>query len=308
MKSFKWMIVFLMVAVLELYAVESKAADRIFNMTVGETEETVIEWLNENGFKIVPQSQSSRLVDLLAIKKPQNIRIIIKQHSPIDSRVNIIPQNGNTAITIYRLWRHLDGQISLPSSLSVSRNYTIPHRVRSHVRSVVCIFAVGRHSEVQLTGFAVDPGGLIVCTGHDLKIDQHVTILLKNGREVEGVVAKIDQQLDLALIRAQARFNSTVSLLHGRFTLYKGDRLFAVTCPSGGAMGIKSGVLDGPPRRVDGQPLWQVQMPSYPGSSGSPVFDGQGRIAAVVKGRFLNSDSIGFLIPLETLLRFLEND
>jgi serine protease Do len=42
------------------------------------------------------------------------------------------------------------------------------------------------------------------------------------------------------------------------------------------------------------------------GSSGSPFFDAQGRLAAVVKGRYRGTDSIGFLIPFETLLRFLD--
>ena len=53
-------------------------------------------------------------------------------------------------------------------------------------------------------------------------------------------------------------------------------------------------------------PLWQVRMKINHGSSGSPVFDSQGRLAAIVKGRFRGTESIGFLIPFESILQFLE--
>ena len=88
--------------------------------------------------------------------------------------------------------------------------------------------------------------------------------------------------------------------------LQNGDRLFAITCPNGGVATIEPGFLDGPSRRVDGIPLWQVRMHIAPGSSGSPVFDSRGRITAVVKGRFRGTDSVGFLIPFEIILQFLE--
>jgi serine protease Do len=49
-------------------------------------------------------------------------------------------------------------------------------------------------------------------------------------------------------------------------------------------------------------------MKIYPGSSGSPVFDVQGNLVAVVKGRYRGSESIGFLIALETLLDFIREN
>jgi serine protease Do len=97
-----------------------------------------------------------------------------------------------------------------------------------------------------------------------------------------------------------------VSLQDGRYLLRNGEPLFAVTCPVNNISGIQPGFLDGPPRRVQGLPLWQVRMHIAHGSSGSPVFDAQGRLAAIITGRFRGTDSIGFLIPFETLLHFLE--
>jgi serine protease Do len=182
----------------------------------------------------------------------------------------------------------------------------IPKPVRSLHRAVVCVYAIGKNQEIQLTGFAVDSRGFIVCTGHDLRSAQMVSLLLSDGREIEGVVVKIDPVRDLALLQASTALDAVIPLRNGRFMLSNGDRLFAITCPFGGMANIEPGFLDGPPRRVAGLPLWQVQMHIDPGSSGSPVFDRQGRLVAIVKGRYRGTDSIGFLIPFETLLHFLE--
>jgi serine protease Do len=48
-------------------------------------------------------------------------------------------------------------------------------------------------------------------------------------------------------------------------------------------------------------------MEIYPGSSGSPVFDGEGNLVAVVKGRHRGTDSVGFLIPFETIVEFAKD-
>ncbi|MGD9365683.1 MAG: serine protease, partial [Desulfobacteraceae bacterium] len=221
-------------------------------------------------------------------------------------RVTISPQKDETRKTVNHLWQHLEGYIQPPNSAPQPPMSAIPKPVRSLHRAVVCVYAIGKNQEIQLTGFAVDSRGFIVCTGHDLRSAQMVSLLLSDGREIEGVVVKIDPVRDLALLQASTALDAVIPLRNGRFMLSNGDRLFAITCPFGGMANIEPGFLDGPPRRVAGLPLWQVQMHIDPGSSGSPVFDRQGRLVAIVKGRYRGTDSIGFLIPFETLLHFLE--
>jgi serine protease Do len=46
-------------------------------------------------------------------------------------------------------------------------------------------------------------------------------------------------------------------------------------------------------------------MQIRPGSSGSPVFDLGGKLVAVVKGRYRGAESVGFLIPYASLMKFL---
>ena len=170
----------------------------------------------------------------------------------------------------------------------------------------VCIYAAGQDREIQLTGFIVDRGGLILCTAHDLELGQTVSIALFDGREISGTVSKLQHLVDVALIETVVALDSAVDLQQGRFMLSSGDQLFSITCPNGRSAGIEAGFIDGPPRRVSGMPLWQARMHIDHGSSGSPVFDSRGRLTAMVKGRFRGTDAIGFLIPFETLLNFLE--
>ncbi len=279
---------------------------RLYDMTAAETEEVVLEWLKSHGFEVFHQSQSDQFVELLIEKKYQRIRIVIQRHSPIAARVRIEAAMGDAQPAAQALWRYLDGYINLPNHPSDDRIDTIPDFVRSHHKAVVCLYAAGDHKEIQITGFAVDTDGLIICTGHDLETGEQVSVFLSDGREIYGRVVKIDRLRDLALIQTSVKLDFVVPLRNGRFMLQNGDRLFAITCPNGSISSIEPGFLDGPPRRVQGMPLWQVQMHINHGSSGSPVFDSQGRMAAIVKGRFRGTNSIGFLIPFESILQFLE--
>jgi serine protease Do len=69
---------------------------------------------------------------------------------------------------------------------------------------------------------------------------------------------------------------------------------------------IFSGAISAPLRKVSDLPLWQVDMETLPGCSGSPVFDGRGMFVSVVKGRYRGTETIGFLIPRATVLEFLK--
>ena len=279
---------------------------KIYEMTAAEVEEVVSEWLKNHDFEVYNQSQSDQRLDLLAEKSQQQLRVVAQKHSPLAARIQIEAISRAAQPSAAALQRYLDGYINLPNRAPEPDVNGIPTLVRSHYGAVACIFVAESDREIQITGVVVDQTGLVLCTGHDLEMDEPVSMLLSGGAEIEGRVIKIDHQRDLALIKAAVRLNPVVPLRDGRFMLQDGDRLFAITCPSGGTAHIEPGFLDGPPRRVEGMPLWQVQMHITHGSSGSPVFDSQGRMAAIVKGRFRGTDSVGFLIPFEIILQFLE--
>ena len=278
--------------------------DQTVDMPITETRDVVIDWLNGAGFQIYHQRQSRQVIDLIAEKGSANLHIVAQPHSPLATHITVDGIMG--ARYARELQQYLEAYINLPSTQTVNAPAPVPAQVSQYRNTVVCIYAAGPDREVQLTGFIVDRGGKILCTAHDLDAGQTVSVALSDGREISGIVAKLQHLADVALIETDTPLDWAVNLQQGRFMLENGDRLFSITCANGGTSGIQGGVVDGPPRRVSGMPLWQSRMHIEHGSSGSPVFDSHGRLAAMVKGRFRGTNSIGFLIPFETLLNFLE--
>ena len=227
-------VVILWAACLSTAAARKVDSRHVYNMTAAEVEDVVADWMKSRGFIVFQQSQTDGFVDVLAEKDRQRIRVIIKRHSPIAAVVSIeaVRSDAWSQRTAEALQRYLDGYINLPNTLAEPID-TIPEVVRGYLRAVVCLFAVGDRKEVQITGFAVDASGLIVCTGHDLDVDEDISVLLNDDREISGRVVKIDHLLDLALIRTSAKLDPVIPLRNGRFMLQNGDRLYAITCPKG---------------------------------------------------------------------------
>ncbi len=180
----------------------------------------------------------------------------------------------------------------------------IPAAILSRIESVVCLESVLADKRIQFSGFIVDQDGLILATAHDLEGHQQVIATLYDGRQAAGEVIKADPHWDLALIKVDLKSASHISLEKGRNLLGVGEKLYSVGCPNNLRGTVFPGVVNGPPRRVDDRVYWQVHMKIHPGSSGSPVFDAQGDFVAVVKGRFRGTDTIGFLIPFDTIVEF----
>jgi serine protease Do len=298
--------VFLFWVVIPAEATATSDGDAVFDMPLVETETVITDWLAQNGYQVYSASTGNQRMVLTADKAGSRLEIILTPNSPLATKARFASPQGDSSKTFQDLRSHLQGYIGMPGVDSSTAGSDVPDAVRAMSAAVVCMYSKNDSQEIQFSGFVIDSQGWILCTAHDLTLSQKVTIMRDDGHESDGRVVKLDSQRDLALVHASLPFPMEVSLRDGRYLLRNGDPLFAVTCPNGRISGIQAGTLDGPPRRVEGFPLWQVRMHVDHGSSGSPVFDHYGRLAAVVKGRYRGTDSIGFLIPFETLLNFLE--
>ncbi|MCI5122001.1 MAG: serine protease, partial [Candidatus Electrothrix sp. AUS4] len=163
----------------------------------------------------------------------------------------------------------------------------------------------GSGNTVQFSGFFIEKG-LVLCTAHDLGTVEDVSIVSTVGVHFEGKIIRRDPQRDLALIQIENGPDQMVSLTEGRNLVGMGERVFSIGCPVALRGTVNAGFINGPPRRVHDLPLWQADIEIQPGSSGSPVFDSNGALIAVVKGRHRLSPGIGFLIPLEVITDFLQ--
>ena len=290
-----------------VYALGGGDEDVVYQLPMAEAQEIATQWMEQNGFQVFRYtSPFGTNLELTAEKGDEGFRLVLKPQSPLATHARFQPGSNKAEVYIASLKAHLEAYLNNADTRSREPGKPVPAAVRALQSSVVCIYAGNKSGDLQLSGFVLDNQGLIVCTAHDLASGQEVRIATGDNAEINGRVIRIDPQRDLALVRAAIPLEHAVSLKNGRYLLRGGEDLFAVTCPVNGDAGIQSGFLDGPPRRVQGWPLWQVRMHIEHGSSGSPVFDHQGRLTAIVKGRYRGTNSIGFLIPFETLLHFLE--
>jgi serine protease Do len=123
---------------------------------------------------------------------------------------------------------------------------------------------------------------------------------------MEGYLFTLDPIQDLALISINKQFNASIPIFVSRELLSMGEKIYSVSCTLNQISSIHYGFISGPPRRANGLPLWQVSMKVFLGDSGSPVFEKQGNLVGIVKCRYRGTDSIGFIIPLETIAEFLK--
>ena len=312
-KQIKIVLVFLVSCLWFYFSVfaAEQGESRLYNLPIIELQDVVADWLRQSNFQVLLEPIERGKLEICAEKEHEEWRIVLWHHSSLASRINVrCTVNGqidNKRIEF--LWRHISDYIketSVATEIKPSHQ-PIPDAVLQQINTVVCIYADTNGRNIQFSGFIIHENGLIICTAHDLKPLQTLTVVLSDRKELPGRVVKIDHHMDLTLIDVGVRLKNSVQLTKGRNMLQMGERLYAAVCPSVLSKTIYPGIIDGAPRRVGDQVLWQVNMPVYHGSSGSPVFDNNGRLVGVVKGRYRNTETVGFLIPLETLMAFIKN-
>jgi len=299
---------------------ETESRTKLYPLPLNEMDEVVSTWLSGKGYSVQKTSLKTGEVKLSAVRNDEEWQILLKPHSALATEVQAVPtaDEKSDLSEIGNLWAHISSYIEplptdapstkAPEVEGLTSSKDIPTAVLAKIESVVCIRGNGNTGNMQSSGFVIDDRGLILSTAHELKGCSDITVSLYDGRAFKGDVIQIDPHRDLTLIHIGTKLDSAIDLNGGRDMIGMGEKLFSVGCPLDLVGTVFSGVLNGPQRRANDLVLWQVSMRIYPGSSGSPVFDIQGNLLAVVKGRYRGTDAVGFLIPLGTVLEFLREE
>ncbi len=292
----------------------------IFPLPVIELKGIISDHLKSFGFEVKQIQTKMSIIELTGVKGNQKWIIFLRPHSPLATEIeaNFTVKGTPDQTQITGLWELISAYIksdstnrssaNMPSVKIAESSQGIPSAVLNNIESVVCIKAKGNKNDIQSSGFIIGENGLILSSAHDLLKSQDITVTFSNGTILSGVLIKIDYHLDLAFISVDLKKCRFISLTEGRNLLGMGERLYSIGCPKNQRGTIYSGVINGPPRRVDNLPFWQVDMAIYHGSSGSPVFDIQGNLVAVIKGKYKGTATMGFLIPLETIINFVTSE
>lgn len=162
------------------------------------------------------------------------------------------------------------------------------------------------------SGFIISADGQIVTNAHVVNRADRVTVILKDGRRLQGDVVGEDALTDLAVIKVNetglptARLGNSDNLLPGQAAIAIGNPLgLANTVTQGiiSATGRTSSDLGVPDRRVD---FIQTDAAINPGNSGGPLLNSTGEVIGVNTAIIQGAQGIGFAIPINTARRIAD--
>jgi S1-C subfamily serine protease len=158
----------------------------------------------------------------------------------------------------------------------------------------------------QGSGFIVDSNGTILTNAHVVSDADRVTVILKDGRRLDGEVLGVDEVTDLAVVKISGGGVPTAALGDSD-EVQVGDWAIAMGNPLGldntVTLGIvstlnRSSALVGiPDKRLD---FIQTDAAINPGNSGGPLLNADGEVIGINTAIRANATGIGFAIPINT--------
>jgi len=158
-------------------------------------------------------------------------------------------------------------------------------------KSVVYILADDEKGSSEGTGFFVSKSGYVMTNAHVVSDAARIYIRTLDEGRYRAEVIDTNERLDIALIRlVTGKKNFPAVKIGDSNKVRKGDSILMI----GNPLGIDyehsalTGIISGFNRREGSM---QLSIPSYPGSSGSPVFDRKGKVVGVMKARAVSESS-----------------
>ncbi len=163
------------------------------------------------------------------------------------------------------------------------------------------------------SGVIITSDGYILTNHHVIEGATNITITLRNGETYPASLVGLDEQLDVALIKAEATGLSPAHIGTSS-DLVVGQTVVAIGNPLGQLGGtVTDGIISALDRNItlDGEThsLLQTNAAINPGNSGGGLFDAQGNLIALVvaKSGGENIEGLGFAIPIDDVLAILDD-
>lgn len=157
----------------------------------------------------------------------------------------------------------------------------------------------------QGSGFIIDRDGIILTNAHVVDRADKVTVILKDGRSLQGKVQGVDPVTDLAVVKISGAKNLPIALLGDSDIVKVGDWAIAVGNPFGLDNTVTLGIVSTLKRssatvgmsdkRLD---FIQTDAAINPGNSGGPLLDARGRVIGINTAIRADAMGIGFAIPI----------
>jgi S1-C subfamily serine protease len=181
------------------------------------------------------------------------------------------------------------------------------------VISVYSFFGM-QYSTVQGSGFVYDYNNknVIITNYHVVDGANNITVTFSNGDAYPAAVIGSDAYSDLAVITILAPTDEFHPLeISSSSNLKVGDPVVAIGSPFGLGGTMTSGIISQLGRTIEDSvagsfpiaDIIQTSAPINSGNSGGPLLNYQGEVIGITTAIISNSNSLGFAIPSNTILR-----
>ncbi|MFC0274344.1 S1C family serine protease [Metabacillus herbersteinensis] len=157
------------------------------------------------------------------------------------------------------------------------------------------------------SGFLYNNNGDIITNAHVVSGATDVKIRTTDAKGYEGKVIGLSMETDIAVVRVEGLKDQPPLEISVNRKLEIGDEILALGSPLGLQNTVTTGIISGTDRELDIAPykyenVYQISAPIAPGNSGGPLIDRQtGHVIGINSAR-LEQGSIGFSIPINTVL------
>ena len=166
------------------------------------------------------------------------------------------------------------------------------------------------------TGTIVSPNGYFITNAHVVAefedsqkaiVDYSEEVYGKNDRDYRFVaeLAYVNAKYDLALLKTEPdAANKPVEFCYE--DAFPGEDVYVIGNSKGEGLCILEGIVSDVHRSVGGKEYIMITAPVTRGNSGGPVFNSEGKLIGVVKGGHSDVNSMNFVIPIKTIIEFLQ--
>ena len=157
------------------------------------------------------------------------------------------------------------------------------------------------------TGFVLTPDGLIATSRHVTADATYANVTFSNGA-VSGEAQTLAQaaNVDLALLKIEAKNLPTVTVTTSA-DVRPGQEITVIGNPRRLQNTVSSGLISQVRKKANGTLWHQISAPISPSSSGSPVFDQDGKVISVAFASYPgeNNQNLNFAVPSDYLLNLI---
>lgn len=161
------------------------------------------------------------------------------------------------------------------------------------------------------TGFVISPQGFVATAAHSLEKAHLVNLTFSNGaisEEAKIIAFAKNPKIDLAILQVPVNYVPSVTFQNSN-TVQAGQEIAVIGSPKRLQNTITNGLVS-QLRNMGNITFFQISAPISPASSGSPVFNKEGKVIGIAISSLeeQNVQNINFAVPSNYLLQMMSEN